>query len=123
MATGDITYSNAGGESADKAFASGIYVLDISEDTNIICGFQPSKVVLNLKDAGATAHAIVTWIKGMTAGDYQLISDGGDITYDVDYGPIVYSGTAGEGFTIPSDLVTTDLSAADDDIMYWEAWR
>lgn len=119
MAAGDITYTNPGGESADKPFASGSFESDISEAINIICGFQPSRIELFLVDADATANTYNVWFKGMAASTTAYFADGGDLTFPTTLGPVVYSGSDGEGFTVPAG----QTGAADSDVTYWCAWR
>lgn len=119
MAVGDITYSNPGGESGDKAFASGTLVVDADAAATIICGFQPSMIEYYLVDAGATAHAHIRWVKGMAASTHARIADAGDLTFPTTLGPVVYSGSSGEGFTIPAN----QTGAADSDVIHWIAWR
>ena len=122
MAAGDITYSNPGGESTNKAFASGRVLADADTAINVICGFQPSRIELWYKDTGATTKdAFVLWFKGMTAAYYwNTVLASGACTLTTSGGPIVYAGTAGvaEGFTIPAGL-----QDADSDIIDWIAWR
>ena len=131
MAAGDITYSNPGGEAAVKAFASGIVSADADTAINVICGFVPSKIVLYYKDTGATTvDRIMTWVKGMTAAHYwSLLNSTGVVTVATSGGPVVYGDTSddvygseesatGQGFTIPAGLMD-----ADEDTIYWEAWR
>ena len=114
MANGDITYSNPGGDSNVQAFASGKFV-GVAAATNIICGFQPNKIILyNHTDASK-----FTWVKGMTAGHFFQVVTAGTQTVVTSGGPTVYSGSSGEGFTIPNTAV---FNTAADDIT-WEAWR
>jgi len=121
MAAGDITYANAGGQSNDKAFASGRVLADADTAINVIVGFQPSRIELWYKDTGATTvDAFVLWFKGMTAAYYwNTVLSTGACTLTTSGGPIVYAVTgAGEGFTIPAGL-----QDADEDIIDWIAWR
>ena len=120
MAVGDITYTNSGGESANKVVANGSLIVDADAAANIVCGFQPSVVILFLIDAGATANTAMIYTSSMTDGTYALISDGGDLTYPTSLGVVAYSATGvGEGFTIPAN----QTGAADSDVIHWIAFR
>jgi len=121
MATGDITYTHKAGASAESAFASGKIEVDASEAVNVICGFQPSMIEFYYKDTGAVTNDVhIKWFAGMTAANYfNSVLDGTNVTTMVtSAGPVVYTDTDGEGFTIPAALQTTD-----DDVIYWIAWR
>lgn len=131
MAAGDITYSNPGGEAAVKAFASGIVSADADTAVNVICGFVPSQIILFYKDTGATTvDRVIQWFAGMTAGYYwNTVMSTGVITLITSNGPTVYGDTSddvygagesatGQGFTVPSAL-----EDADEDTIYWQAWR
>ena len=135
MAAGDITYSNVGGQSNDKAFASGRVLADADTAINVPCGFIPSRIELWYKDTGATTKdACVLWFKGMTAAYYwNTVLASGACTLTTSGGPVVYGDTSddtfstptggsedatGQGFTIPAGLMD-----ADSDIIDWIAWR
>jgi len=130
MATEAITYSNVGGQSNDKAFASGLLTSDGTEAT-IDLGFIPSKIVLynytgtnpdvyiwtaglvytnTLKITGSTG--VIT--KGVTGP--SLVGDTSDDTYPHP-GPPTYETGSVMGFSIPAALLT------DADTWLWEAWR
>ena len=122
-----ITYTHP--HSGQSAFASGSIVLDVSEALSVYVGFVPSKIVLYLKDADTTENAICTWVKGMTAGTYMLTAAAGEVTFPAVADPVDLTTipesdteTTGAGFAATAALFTA-LSAADDDVMYFEAWR
>ena len=136
MAAGDITYSNKGGQSNDKAFASGIALADADAILSINLGFIPSGIVLFYKDTAATTKDVkIEWWKGMTAANYwntvmtdgimTLVTSGGptvlgdtsDDTYAHGDDPVYETGSV-MGFAIPAGL-----QDADSDIIYWQAWR
>ena len=125
MATGDITYTKyAQGDVG--SMACGSLVADISEDTIIQCGFQPSRVCLFVKDADGTANYRVEWNVAMGSTVYTLMADGGDITFvtTATHLPFPYAqvrGTNQAGFLLSTELLTA--YAADDDVIYWEAYR
>lgn len=118
MAVGDITYTSYD-ELGSSAIATGSIIVDAASAANILCGFQPKRVELMLIDAGATANTMMIWTNSMTAATYALISDGGDLTFPTSLGVVVYSGTDGEGFTIPAN----QTGAADSDVIHWTAYR
>ena len=124
MAVGDITYTHKAGASSESAFASGSLSVDASEVANIICGFQPSMIEFYYKDSGAVTNDIYCrWFLGMTAANYykttMIVGTTTDITsLETSGGPVVYTDTDGEGFTIPAALQATDS-----DTIYWIAWR
>ncbi len=121
MAVGDITYTNPGGHSVDKPFASGTLVVDADVAANIIVGFQPSMIRLDFVDAGNTYTQTIVWYKGMTAASYySTLHSSGAITTGASGGPIVYAGSLGEGFTIPAGF---PANLADSDTVIWQAWR
>lgn len=117
MANGDITYSNVGGEAGIKPFASGTYVGETGVAHNIICGFQPSMIVLH-NDTDDTEYK---WFKGVAAGSMFQRAAAGDKSL-ITGGPTVYGddyGDTGEGFTIPATAAINTNA----DVIYWEAWR
>ncbi len=118
MATGDITKTQ-NALAAHTPLAIGKVATDISEACNVVCGFHPSMVILFLVDAGATANTMMIWTKSMAAGQYALISDGGDLTYPASLGVTAYTGATGLGFTIPAG----QTGAADDDVIHYVAFR
>lgn len=122
MAAGDITYTNPSGRARDGAFASGTIALDVSEIMKIYCGFKPSKIVLYVKDTGATTiDQIITWVAGMTAGAYwSALNSTGAVTVGTSGGPTVLEDTTGQGFQIPAGFPS---GGADSDVVVWEAWR
>jgi len=144
MAAGDITYSNPGAQSGDKAFASGLVSADADTAINVLVGFVPSMVQLVYKDTAATTYdREVRWFKGMPVG-YMVESymDDGAAVLQTSGGPTVYGDTtddapnsptghgtgyapagtheetSGTGFTIPAAFMQTD-----EDVIYWVAWR
>ena len=120
-----ITYTNEGGVQPYCAFASGSVVLDVSEDLEVYCGFQPSMIQIFLEDAGGTVNGKVEWFSGIPAGEYLNTADAGDITWGASGGPTVIpespTETTGAGFTVPTALL--DTLGDDDDVLYWIAWR
>ena len=128
MAAGDITYSHPAGAEDHSSFASGKVLADIDAVINVLCGFQPSAILLfGTSDNEATFVAL--WFKGVTAGTFlQLVGADAAASIVTTYGPIVYAGDAEngytEGFTIPIDFQdVTGLNMADSDPIYWMAWR
>ena len=119
MAVGDITYTNGGGMENVKSVATGSLIVDADAAAKIYCGFQPSRVELLLKDAGATANTMMIWTNAMATAAYALISDAGDLTFPTSLGVAVLSDSGGEGVTIPAN----QTGAADSDVIYWTAWR
>ncbi len=122
MANGDITYSNPGGHSGNKAFASGKYTGEAASNIDILCGFTPAKIhVWNETDGYG-----FTWFEGMTQGTMiQVKGDDGVTTLETVTGaPVPLTpalSTAGAGFRVPLGSDTVLNTDADD--CYWEAWR
>ena len=115
MTDGDITYSNPGCHSGDKPFASGIYE-GSAADIDIICGFQPSRIVIH----NDTDDTEFMWMLGVTAGCVFRYTSAGAKTLETGLvGPIVLAGSGGEGFTVPA--LATEMNTASD-VCYWEAW-
>lgn len=119
MAVGDITYTNPGGDSNVKSFASGTLVVDADAAAKIYCGFRPSRVELILADAGGTADAVLIWHSSMAAGTHLRVGNDGELTFPTSLGVTMLSDSGGEGFTIPAN----QTGAADSDVIYWTAWR
>jgi hypothetical protein len=113
MANGDITYTNPGGQSINKALSSGLYIGSGAE-LNIIVGFQPSKIVLH----NDTDDTEFVWFAGMAAGTMFQYTSAGAKTM-ITGGPTVYAGADGEGFTVPTTAVLNTAA----DLVYWEAYR
>jgi hypothetical protein len=116
MANGDYTVNTA---SLSNDYAFGTYTGETSVANNILCGFQPRKIVLY----NVTDHSMLIWVHGMDAGSYRLIVAAGTQTDPATGGPVVYEGSADtytEGFTIPAALATFNTNA---DEIVWEAWR
>ena len=105
MATEAITYSHPAGATAESAFASGLLTTD-GTAVNIICGFQPTKIVLT--DYTETNVDIVLWVKGQPVASSTFLTGSTGVTTKVT-GPAVYSDTDGEGFTIPAALLTDQI--------------
>lgn len=128
MATELITYSNPGGESSNKAFASGLLTSDGSIVT-ILCGFVPTKIIIT--DYTGTNPDIITWVKGMAITAAHLLTGSTGVVTKGITGPYPYgdteddtwdgtggdSTTDGHGFVIPAALLT------DADTWMWEAYR
>ena len=131
MATELITYSNDGGQSNDKAFASGLLTSD-GTIANITVGFVPSKIVL-YDLTNATNPDVYIWVKGLAVtnclkitGATGVITKGvtavamyGDTSDDtITLGEHMdIEETSGTGFSIPAALLS------DADTWAWEAWR
>lgn len=128
MAGAAITYDNqAGAANLYGAFASGTYTADDTTPVavNILCGFEPSKIVL----FNETTAERTEWAKGMTAADYIKTVTAGTQTYETSGGPVVYAGAADTsavdshdggtpaGFTIPAAL------QAASNLLHWQAYR
>lgn len=128
MATEAITYSNPGGESSHKAFASGLLTSD-GTAADIICGFVPSRIVLY--DYTGTNPDVYIWVKGLAVSNcFKITGSTGVITKGVtavallgDTQDDTWDGTGGDsyasghGFQIPAALLT------DADTWAWEAYR
>jgi len=127
MANGEITYTNPGGESSNKAFASGSYT-GSGAAINILVGFVPSKIVIH----NDTDNTEFVWFAGIAEGSMFQYTSAGAKTL-ITGGPTLYGDTAddvwngsggdsnanGHGFTVPATAVLN--TAADD--CYWEAYR
>ena len=122
MAAGDVTYTNPGAQAVPGSFASGSLTCDADAAINVLCGFQPKRVLLFYKDNGATTNdAVVEWFSGMTAAHYfKTVMSTGVVTLETSGGPVVFAGDDDEpeGFTVPAGLMDNDA-----DTIYWIAFR
>ena len=122
MANGDITYTTPGGQSGNKAFASGKYTGLATENIDILCGFTPSKIHIWNETDGYGFE----WFTGITQGSMlQTVGSTGVKTLESITGaPVPLTNalsTAGAGFRVPLGTTTALNTTADD--CYWEAWR
>ena len=128
MATELITYSNPGGESSNKAMASGLLTSDGTIAT-ILVGFVPSRIVLY--NYTGTNPNIYIWTKGLAITNAFLITGSTGVVTKGITGPYPYGDTQddvwngsggdstadGHGFVIPAALLS------DNDTVMWEAYR
>ena len=107
-----------------SAISTGVIECDGNEVT-VSCGFQPSMIQLFYKDAGATAHAVYTWVNGMDVdsdgvnAEFAVQADAGDISFAASAGITLFAGDddESEGFKFAASLMTTA------DTIYFVAYR
>jgi len=133
MADGDVTYLT--GDLAN-GYMCGVFTSASTADVEVLCGFQPRRVVLRSALGGVIAK--YEWHAGMDEGGYFLLQDTGSAQnyyYRASGGITLFAGelegladdgatmneAKAEGFTIPASLEQLNDTASQDN--FWEAWR